>query len=86
MRNRKMTRGEVSMGCWNSVPRKEAQARRHTRKDLHDMRPESPINRQHSLGRSREQVSVQCTGALTLSVLSGLKEGDVWKCWAPWCR
>lgn len=52
---------------------------------IHDMRPESPINRQHSLGTLENtfQFSVLGLGA-DIEPCCQLLKGDVWKCWCLW--
>lgn len=49
---------------------------------IHDMRPESPINRQHSLDvlENTFQFSVLGVGA-DIEPCCQLSKGDVWKCW-----
>lgn len=84
----KRMRGEGLNGMLELCPQEGRLRQEDILGRIHDMRPESPINRQHSLGvlENRFQFSVLGEGADIEPCCQVSKEGDVWKCWAPWCR
>lgn len=84
----KMARGEGLNGMLELCPQEGRLRQEDILGRIHDMRPESSINWQHSLGvlENRFQFSVLGEGAAIEPCCQVSKEGDVWKCWAPWCR
>ena len=81
-----MSRQKVSTGCWNSVPRKEGSGKKTYQEGSMIWDQQVPSTNS-ILWVSRERFSSMCWGrVLTLSHAVSSQEGDVWKCWAPWCQ